>query len=179
MSENAKVIQPWERQPGEPDEAWLAFRAYRDSPPHARRVSRTIAVQALTLGKWFREWNWRQRVDAYDAVTDEIVLEERRALQRQTARELALDHMTMIADFRDFVGTEMAKWVTLAKENEGTAPNVKPQDLAKIADVAVKLDRLVRGETTESIGTPNLDLSKLNPEDLEAMLVLLDKAKKD
>lgn len=63
-------MNPWERQPGETDRAWLAFSAYRDLGPE-----RTVSAAAATIGhrsvgccaRWAAANDWAERVTAYDA----------------------------------------------------------------------------------------------------------------
>jgi hypothetical protein len=84
---------PWERQPEESDQAWEAFRTYRDlplengpdgSPPKAvrsnRETARRIRKQRSLCDKWAIRYDWKARVAAYDADIDR---DRRSALRAQ------------------------------------------------------------------------------------------------
>ena len=74
---------PWERQPGETDKAYAAFRLYRDQHPSNRTME--AAREALgkasgylrVLEEWSSRYAWVERVKAYDAWVDTIRRDER------------------------------------------------------------------------------------------------------
>lgn len=174
----AELPPPWECQPDEPAEAFLAFRAYRDAPPDERHITRSASVRVEKLSKWFRDWSWADRVAAYDAHFDKIRVEEREAIFRRKAREVAIDHMVMIADAKSIVTREFGKLWEASRDSEMHGL-IKPNDLIKMAELVVKMDRLVRGQSTENVGTANeIDVSKLSLEECRQLEGLLTKAAK-
>lgn len=66
---------PWERIDGETDKAWAAFRAYRDAGPLRRRIAVArkfydrpdLKATPATWSGWARKYDWRGRIEAYDA----------------------------------------------------------------------------------------------------------------
>jgi hypothetical protein len=173
VSEPVKVPDPWERQAAESEEAWLAFRCYRDMPPDERMLRRSANRETAVLSKWNRDHNWADRVKAYDAHFDALSVEERRRIYKRKAEELAIDHMIVLADMRDLATREFAKFNQVSRETE--VETMKPRDVIRLAETVVKLDRLVRGETTENVGT-SVDTSKLSLAEMETLADLLRKA---
>lgn len=170
--------EPWERQASESDEAWLSFRAYRDMVPDERKITNAAAKSTATLSKWYRDHNWEERVRAHDAKFDKIRIEEREQIYRRKAREIAIDHMVMLSNARDLVARELNKFAEVSRETDAIGL-VKVAELTKLFELVVKLDRLVRGETTENVGSTAIDYSALDPEELDKLNELLEKATKN
>ncbi len=179
MSGPEVVPEVWERQTAESDEAWLAFRNYRDMPLDERMLKRAASIRLTTLSKWYREHNWDTRCRAYDAKFDKMRVEEREQIYRRQAREIAIDHMIMLADTRELYTREFAKLLEASRQSEMHGL-IRTADLIRMAEVMVKLDRLVRGETTENVGTTEMDLGQLSVDEIRTLNELLEKAgKKD
>jgi hypothetical protein len=177
MTEAVKVPEPWERQASESEEAWLAFKAYREMPPDERLIKRAGVHRMATLSKWYRDHNWEDRCKAYDAHFDALSVEERERVFRRASKELAIDHMVALADMRELMSREFAKYLEASRSTEMHGL-IKPSDLIKMAEAVVKLDRLVRGETTENVKT-EIDTSKLSLDELRQLEELLTKAGKN
>lgn len=175
--EPSKLPEPWERQEGESEEAWLAFRAYRDMPPDERQVKRAAVARMHRLSQWYRDHNWSDRCKSYDAKFDAIRVEEREAMYRRASRQVAIDHMVLLADARELITREMSKLVSASRDTE-VHGLIKPEALIKLCETTVKLDRLVRGETTENVGKTDVDLSKLSLDEIRTLHGLLAKAEK-
>lgn len=174
MSEDPKPL--WERLEGEPEEAWAAFRAYREMPPDERLLKRAASKRIETLSKWLRDWNWLARCEAYDAHFDRMRLEEREKIFRRTARDMAIDHMVALSDMRDLFTREIGKLNEASRGSPDMHGLIKPGDLIKLAEVVVKLERLTRGQTTENVGNTDLDMSELSLEEVRALHALMKKA---
>jgi len=169
--------KPWERQEAEPDDAWTAFRMYRDqmTGPGATRSYARLGVRLETALAWMNKYQWKERCLAWDRHVDEIRQEEKTALLAQDAREVTASHMAMVATGKSLVSRELAKLDALsAKAGEAPGPFTL-HALTRLAEVTVKLDRLVRGESTEKI---EVDLSKLTDEELSAYEKILEKVTK-
>lgn len=164
----------WERQPAETDESWLAFRAYRDMPQEVRTIRRAAIASISTLSRWFREHNWAERVNAYDAALETITLEERTRVLQLAARDVAMDHARMLADASELVSRELAKLVD-ASRNSDSIGLLRPAEVRRLLETTVKLDRLVRGQATENVKT-ELDVSKLSIDEVRTLEKLLSKA---
>ncbi len=179
MSDPVELPEVWERQASEPEEAWIAFKCYREMAPDERLLKRAATARMLTLSKWYRDFNWADRCRAYDAKFDKMRIEERERIYRRAAREIAIDHMVMLADTRELYTREFAKLLSASRESEMHGL-IKPDTLVRMAETMVKLDRLVRGETTENVGSTEMDLGQLSIEEIRTLNELLDKAgKKD
>ncbi len=165
----------WERQPCDTNESWPFFKAYRDlkGPRRLDRVRLAaggVAVTMQQLREWFTDHNWAERVKAFDAAMDAVVQEEREAELRQGAREMAADHLALVRDTLELASSELAKLVQSSRESAAHGL-LKPAEVLKFVDAAVKLGRLVKGETTENVGV-STDLSPLNPEEEAAYEIL-------
>lgn len=82
------AAKPYEHQPGETDKAFDAFCLYRDLG-----ISRTLDAVAEQLeksvtliGRWSSQYNWRERVSAYD---DYIDAQARKKVERDTIKRRA------------------------------------------------------------------------------------------
>ena len=60
--------KPWERQKGESAQAYEAFVTYRDmgAERSVTRVSQSLNKSRGLIGRWSSQWNWTERVRAYD-----------------------------------------------------------------------------------------------------------------
>ncbi len=169
----------WERQPCDTSESWPCFKIYRDAKG-TRRLERIryacpgLAQPMADLYRWYVEHNWADRVKAYDLHMDGILQEEKDAIMRQSARDLAASHMALVQDAEELASNELGKLLQASRES-AAAGLLKPGDLIKLIDAAVKLGRLVKGESTENVQVSG-DLENLTESELEAYLALAKKA---
>lgn len=179
----------WERQPGEGPQAFKAFAAYRDSGINGQRRSLQKTAENLTkrdgtpyspgtLKEWSRQHQWQMRVDAYDQEMDRLMQEELRK-----GRAAMLKNHVGIAQA---MLTKALKALQRIPVDELTA-----QDVARMVDIASKLERISRGEATERtegkqtiagdvrteavFEMQNLDLSVLTNGELEQLGELVGK----
>ena len=164
----------WGRLPTDTDESWQAFVEYRDMRI-PRRLKSTTKVPVADVYKLYKDHGWRDRVGAYDAHLDELIREEREAVLKQEAREIAAEHMSLLASARSICATEWARIDTLTRESRGANVNLKTSELIKLTELTVKMDRLVRDQTTVNVAA-GIDLSKLTDEELVIYEKLVDKA---
>ncbi len=107
---------------------------------------------------------------------DEILLAEREALFKQTAKERAIKHLELCQDIHAILALELGKFLQASQGSE--MPMVtKLTDLSKVADTLVKLNRLVSGEATERVESTE-DYSKLSLQEKLVLADLLAKASK-
>jgi hypothetical protein len=163
----------WGRQPCDTEESWPAFCEYRDM--RTRRLRCTTKATLEQVRKWYHEHNWKERVAAYDAHLDEVMLKERDEVLRQATRDVSAEHMEMLASAREICQLELARIATLTRDSRGANAVLKTPELIKLMHEVVKLDRLVRDQTTENVGS-GIDLSKLSEEELEIYAKLVEKA---
>lgn len=167
--------RPWDKQEHESAEAYQAFQRYLQMAPDERTITLVAPRSSATLSKWYREHSWEARVKAWDAEFGTMRYAEREAVFRRKAREVAIDHMLILSDARELVAREYSKLVEASRQSEMHGL-LKPNELVKMTELAIKLDRLVRGETTENVGTTDLDLAKLSIDELEELDKLMTKA---
>lgn len=150
---------PWDRQPGEPEDAWTAFWRWRDASPrpalakHAAAVGRSYqAVRGWAVG-----WGWDARILAWDQAVDA----GRQSATMTATQEMAARHIKLSQSVLDVVEHGLRKIKADLSTDFG---RLKPQEIARLLEVASKLERLSRGEATERVeGT---DYSTLSDEDL-------------
>lgn len=174
----------WERQPQDSNESWPYFRAYRDltGTRQLRRVR--LAVTGATappmeqLKEWYDAHGWKERVAAYDAHMDALFQEEKEALLKQSARDMAAEHLAIVQDAAEIAQRGLEALVQAARENEAVGL-LKPGELIKLMEAAIKLGRLVKGEATErGESKSTLDFSGHTVQELRQLAALRDKAKK-
>lgn len=166
--------QPWERQEGESEEAFRGFTAYRDQPV-PRSLARVSGARMNVQVEWCAIWKWRERAAAWDAHLDRIRLAEKEELVRQNGKELAAEHMRLLKNVRDVAQIEAEKFANVALSSD--LPSIKIAELAKLTEIVVKLDRLVRGESTENTSNETkVDLSSASIDALREAQEALEKA---
>lgn len=152
---------PWYQQPHEPDDAYRAFCEWRDQDPP--RNARSLDVSVAQRLEWFQRWSWGERVALWDDHVNLVVAQERGAFLAETTRDLAAKHMALLSDARDLAKREIQK--LLAESNQSKLSTMKPRDLIRLLTEIVKLDRLIRGESTSNealeINTDNLTVDEL------------------
>lgn len=163
---------PWERQSVETDDAWRAFKAFRDARPPRRQRS-VVGFSTNTICQWYNDFNWPGRCSAYDAHMEKIAQGERESILRQAASEVSAEHMAMIQTARHLAQLELDKLLDASNQCETNL--LRPGEVIKLSEAVVKLDRLVRGESTESV-EHNVDLSRLSIDELRTMRELTKKA---
>ncbi len=169
--------KPWDRQPGEGPQAFRAFAAYRDSGANGAKRSLQKTAESLTksngepysvgtLKDWSRKWSWQARVDAWDDEQD-------REIQRELVKGIAQMR-------KNHVGTAKAMLEkALLALRRIPVDEMTPTDVARLVDVAAKLERISRGEVTErtegtqtiagEVSLHQIDLSKVTDEELAAL----------
>jgi len=136
---------PWERQFGETRDGYLAFSTYRDMGPD-RSLARAAELhyedgasraKVVQFEKWSAEHDWVLRTDAWDMDQER---ERRERIQAQRVQ-------TEVEQF-EFARQALRlarKRVDDLLEDGG---RMTVAEIAKLADVSVKIARLVMGEAT-------------------------------
>lgn len=131
----------WERQRGESEQAFEAFRIYRDMglqrSNHA--VCEQLAKSRQLISRWKAKYNWDERVRAYD---NEIEKEAHRAA---------------VKDLKDMTNRHIRISMQLQKKALQALEKVKvekmtPRDIKEFLKMATELERLNR--SAEAISTP-------------------------
>lgn len=173
--------KPWERQPGEPSTAFKAFCEYRNMGEGTRRRSMPKCIEKVTKSdgtlysvatwkKWSSLYNWTKRADLWD---DE--------LDRQTREEIAKGRTSMV---KNHIGIAQAMLTKALKALQRIPEDaLTAQDIARMVDIASKLERLSRGDVTErtegtrtvagevqaNVSMQNIDFSGLTNGELEQL----------
>lgn len=171
-------------QPGEGGKAFEAFVEYRDLGPvrSVSIVAGRLEKSGSLIGRWCGEWGWVERTAAWDADVD-----------RKARDMIATDRMNRMREMREghaSLGHALTQVAAVGLEQyagdtgAAKARKLSAVELARIADVGMKMERLAMGDTTERIEVqqamaalePFLDLalSYLPPEAQEAFLMDVD-----
>ena len=187
---------PWERLPTESDLPWQAFVEYRDLG-YAKRGLKPVAQKlekgVQLLAKWSTQYQWTERVHAYDSWLD------RKKVEADVAaiQEMRKRHIEMALGLQGAAALALNKIVTAERsKGEDGKPGpltLKPSEVTAMAELGVKLERLNRGEP-ETISaqqvtvTPSsaaaqvedivYDWSKLSSIEQRTLIKLARKAKK-
>lgn len=163
----------WDKREDESPPAFAAFQTYRDlgserSISHAAKI---VEKDISLLERWSTKHKWVLRASAYDAWLDQ----EAQAKQLKERTEMAKRHAKMAM---------MVQQKLVERLNEFNADSITPGEIPRWFDVAVKVERLSRGATTETIGLENvnneeLDLSSLSDDELAELDTMLKKARSD
>lgn len=170
---------PYERQPYETKKQFEAFKVYRDMgfDRSIREVARTLNKSASMIGRWSSANNWVERVKQYDVDMDrkEIIenLKKRKEMVKRHAQTSKLFQQKILERIQRLNPAELS-----------------PNDLARWFEIAVKIERLSMGETTENHAqeitgkdggpietshTEQLDLSNLTDEELAQLERIIEK----
>lgn len=132
--------EPWDRQKGETKKAFEAFTVYRDlgTTRSLAKVANKLDKSKTIIGRWSSKWNWVERTNAWDDELDRLNKLE----QIEEVKKMAERHAKTSMMFQQKVIER------LAEVNPG---ELSPNDLARWFEVAVKIERLSRGEPTENV----------------------------
>jgi hypothetical protein len=150
---------------------WLHMALDASGLPQVRRKSVLAGLVPGTsldaLEALATRHEWDRRVRVWDAVI------AREALKR-TAESLELMRDRQIAlalQLQRLGGVEMTKLEERAANSDLSA--LAPKEVVKLIETGVKIERLVRGESTENVANVSKpDYSKLSDDELEAFRAL-------
>ena len=154
----------WERLQGESTKAYAHFVLYRDMGPE--RSLRKLAADARTRSKlrqlqhWSSRWNWVERCQNYDDYLDQ----QARVEQEKERRDMMRRHAKIAVLGQNVVVKGIEKLLT---EIEQGSRKPTASDLSRLLDVAVRVERLARGQPTEisELGGSDEHPARVNIED--------------
>ena len=186
----------WDRMPGESVRNYEYFCAYRDmryTPASGaddvpkldltrersiRRIAEQLGKSRQTIGDLSSRFNWQARCDAYDL----YILRRQRDKNEAKILKMRENHAA--------VGEQMWKR-GLRRLLSLTDGEIKADDVVRMVDIGVKVERLSRGESTEkqevsgktavthsgnvTVTQDIPDLSALSEEEMDAYERILDK----
>lgn len=146
VKSNQLGADPWARLPGETDIQWERFNHYlhlQRQPGQVMRrtyarVSDHFKVGREAVERVAEDWHWKLRAACWDAEIErqehEAFVSERRANVRKQAR----------------LGGKLQDLALLGAENMilTRGLDLTPQDVARLADTGVKIERLAHGDAT-------------------------------
>lgn len=160
--ESGVSLEPWEQLDDETAKNFEAFAIYRDMPPSARSlasVGRILGKSTALMERWSRQYNWIDRVRAFDQWRDatkraKLEQEYERMAERHATQAQALAQALMLPAqqllkrlsenpeqiYNEMSAMELAEQLTIMSRMASVWPNV------------MKAERLSRGQPTEVIG---------------------------
>ena len=192
MAKDQEERELWEQQPNEPPVAFARFAFYRDmrypkaqdgadvtdgSIPYEKRSLRRVAahynVNPRTIMRQCEVGEWVKRCEAYDRHVDSV----NRAANEAAIVKMKSDHALLA---QQMIRKATKRLLTIPEDQIGAA------ELVRMVDVAVKVERLSRGESTENQAVTHdgqvevkqdagLDLTNLSDEELDQFEQLLAK----
>lgn len=159
----------WEMQPGESAVAFEAFALYRDwgQERSLARVAEKLGKSETLMSRWSAQHGWVRRAEAWEAHLDAEKVKRLKA----GVGEMAERHAKVAMLFQQKV---------IERLRELKPGELSPAELSRWYDVAVKVERLSRGEATERKGEDEgagFDLSKLSDDELAALAQAVQKSK--
>lgn len=142
--------EPWERLSGElsreSSRAYTHFCLYRDMP---QRSLRKLAEDPKCISKiaqlrrWSARYQWVQRAELYDDHTERLL----RLEQEKERRQMAKRHASIAVLGQNLVVSSLQRTVEELTQNPEKKLSIR--DVTHLLDIAVKVERLARGEPTE------------------------------
>lgn len=166
--------EPWKRQKGESQEAFEAFQMYRDSERKigANKVAAELGKSTTLVERWCTCNRWVERREAFMDYQDDLTLKElEKGIAKMRKSHTAIANQMLVKALK---GLEKLP-----------AEELDANDITKLVDVAAKLERLSRGESTErtenktevsgEVSMTMADLGRLSTEELERLGEIADK----
>lgn len=132
--------QPWERTDKESSQSFEAFQVYRDmgTDRSLAKVGEQLGKSTALMERWSSTHGWRDRAADYDSHLDRLTLKE----EAKERIKMAKRHAQQAMMFQNKV---------LQRLNALDPAELSPNDLIRFFDTSVKIERLSRGDSTESI----------------------------
>lgn len=134
----------WERMSGEKTDYYAKFCHYRDMDTGRVKNKRSIRILAEELGcsrqsleKLSVKFNWVERAEAYD-----LYLEQE--LRQKREKEIIRMHDNHANIASQLINKATKRLLTLPEKE------ISAQDVVRMLDIGVKIERLSRGEPTEN-----------------------------
>ena len=125
--------KPWERQKGESEKAYEAFKLYRDMGEERTisAVGKRLAKSRNLIDRWKERWHWKERVRAYD-----------NELEKQAKAKAVKDYKAMTQRHVQIAMQFQKK--ALEALNHLEVNDMKPKDIKEFIKMATDLERLNR-----------------------------------
>lgn len=135
-----EMAYPWDRQPGEPEKTFSLFLRYLNlgRTRNYVKVAKTCEICYQTICEYANKYSWKVRADKHDVAEEEEfkikldteIMQSRVRQQRigQDMQELASCGITMLNEYPE---------------------ELSAQDISKLIDIGVKIERLALNSSTE------------------------------
>jgi hypothetical protein len=139
LQSEATSIADWEMWPQEPTEAYEGFICFRDlgSSRNLTKVAETLKKPYSTIADWSSRYRWQHRVRQYVQHLDKQNVDS----QIEAIIEMNCRHARLAQTFVNEV----------AKRLETFNELLKPLEMIRWFEVAVKIERLTLGEETDIV----------------------------
>lgn len=155
-------LKPWERQDGETEKAFSAFKAYLEMEDrNVTSLAKRLSKSRQLLVNWKQKYSWQERCIAWDKSLQEI--EYKTAVKER--KKMAKRHIA-IAMSMQAKAVEALQKIDVSKLNAS--------EIIRLFDTAVKIERLSRGEATFINSSKNDDSNKKDVADI--LTTVLEKA---
>lgn len=155
---NGYIGEVWNRQEGEPEEAYARFVEYRDNPLYERtfaEMARHLGLTSHAITMQAKRYNWKQRVLAFDQDRNQKQLVVHSAGLEAAQRSYYEWEQTVAKGLKTLVENSLATAVQEAKENKLTS-----LDATRAVTMIKEATNLMR----RSLSLPTNFLSKASDE---------------
>ncbi|MCD6161328.1 MAG: hypothetical protein J7K40_02820 [candidate division Zixibacteria bacterium] len=135
---------PWDRQIGEPIGAYRLFCGYRDLG-RTRSIAKIAELQSKrpeTVHATAGKYQWRKRADAYDVYMDKIM----RVRLEEEIVHARIRQQVLGANMQELAQAGVTKIMESGEVND-----LRPLDVARLADVGSKIENLAVGRPSEIV----------------------------
>jgi hypothetical protein len=166
-------VHPWDRRQDEPSKAHAGLLAYLELPPQSRSIAKAakaLGVPTSTAKTWSAKFQWGSRADAHAAY---LARKAMRATEDSTVRD-ARRAAKSVSALLTVALEEARKLIVQSKGSDDSIAS--PKVVVELVHAAVKLQRLIAGESTENVDVvERVDLTKLSDEEFAAYEALSKK----
>ena len=147
-----------------------------DRPRSFRRMAKSWGLPWTEVEASARDNFWKDRALAWDAHLDRVRVDAAEAYAEETGRDVARRHLRPLQKALALAERELDKFLDASAGCE--MPGLlTPRDVIRILVQGVKVERLIRGDTTEKVAVEEgPDLSALSVDELRALRDLQAKA---
>ena len=138
--------KPWERQPGESEQAYEAFAIYRDLglKRSNQEVCARLSKSRQLISRWKANYNWDERARVYD-----------NELQKEMHKE-AVRNLKDMTDRHIKISMQLQKKALEALTNL-SVEEMSPKDIKEFIKMATDLERLNRMSAASTDGDVDMD----------------------
>lgn len=142
--------KPWERQKDESEKAYEAFSEYRDMGEKRtyQKVAEKLQKSCALIRRWSSQWEWRERVRAYDnelekevrkkAIADRKAMIERHISIAMHLQKKALEALSSLS-VKDMSAKDIKEYFKIATDLERLNRTFEEESNKEKEDTSVSL----------------------------------------